>query len=202
MCRFYVQGIEHYTRCSPLASSLPLSPSLSLFLSLCICISIYYKCKRKWCTLALARLCPTLWQCQRQHGDFGMLHVACCVLCAVCVACTHPERHWHWTSPDTIRSRPKCEKAVGNSLNKSECYSPDCTVNVTNVMNTANVANTLWALRMFSADCEAPSAGKALLLLRIIWLSVPLSHSPTVPQSHCRTVHLSHCPYAQLLGAH
>lgn len=120
-----------------------------------------------------------------------MLHVACCVLCAVCVACTHPERHWHWTSPDTIRSRPKCEKAVGNSLNKSECYS----------LIALWMLRMLWILRMLRIlyeHCEC-----------LVLIARPLrqakrfcccglfgcqSHCRTVPQSHCRTVALSICP--------
>lgn len=57
-------------------------------------------------------------------------------------------------------------------------------------MNTVNVANTLWALRMFSGDCEAPWQAKRFCCCGLFGCQ---SHCRTVPLSICPTVHMHSC---------
>lgn len=109
LCRFYVQGIQHKGRSSPSASSLSLSFPFPFPLSLSVFASVSQSGINASGNDAPSHCATVPHPLAMPTPTRRLLHVACCVLC---VACTHPERHWHWTSPDTIRSRPKCEKAV------------------------------------------------------------------------------------------
>lgn len=123
MCRFYVQGIEHYTRCSPLASShpLPLSPSPSFFLFVSVSQSTIN---------ASGNDAPSHWRdCAQPFGNANantetsaccMLRAVCCVLCVL---------HAH-TQRDTDTELPRTRFAVGQSARR-QLETASIKVNVT-----------------------------------------------------------------------